>query len=216
AVIGLAVGEAEQAFLENRILAIPQGEREAQLLLVVRNTGQAVFSPAIGAGARLVVAEVVPRVAAITVVFAHGTPLALAQIRAPLLPGETSLTVSFEPKMLCCHGRILPLTRTVAQGRVCNGPAPDRARCLRWGRTGDDCATGRRRSAGSRNCRRDPARPTAASTAPRRRLRGSSPVAFGSVAQHDWLRPSRTSSAIRCDARERLDLAHGGGHTRHV
>ena len=37
AVIALAVGQAEQAFLEDRVLSIPQGQGEAQPLLVVGN-----------------------------------------------------------------------------------------------------------------------------------------------------------------------------------
>jgi hypothetical protein len=34
-VIALGVGKAEQAFLEDRILAVPQREREAETLLLV-------------------------------------------------------------------------------------------------------------------------------------------------------------------------------------
>ena len=49
AVIAFAVGQAEEPFLENRILSVPQGNREAETLLLVRDAGQPVFSPAIGA-----------------------------------------------------------------------------------------------------------------------------------------------------------------------
>src|SRR3989441_5897591 len=192
-VIGFAVGEAEQTLLENRILAVPQGQREAQLLLVVGKTGQAVFPPTIGAGARLVVAEVLPRVAAFAVILANGAPLPLAQIRAPLLPGKASLAVRFESKVLCCHGRSFQLFRTVAQGRACNAPAPDRGRCPRWGGTVGDCARDRQRWAGSRNCPRDPAPPTAGSAAPRRRPRDASSA--GSGPPPDWPRPSGNPSA---------------------
>ena len=87
AVIAFAVGQAEQAFLEDRVLAVPQGQREAEPLLVVGDAGQAVLAPAVGAGAGLVVGEVVPGVAALAVVLADGAPLAFAEVRAPLFPG---------------------------------------------------------------------------------------------------------------------------------
>jgi hypothetical protein len=49
AVIAFAVGQAEQALLQDRVFAVPQREREAQPLFVVGNAAEAVFSPAIGA-----------------------------------------------------------------------------------------------------------------------------------------------------------------------
>ena len=96
AVIALAVGQAEQAFLEDRVLAVPQGQREAEPLLVVGDAGQAVLAPAVGARAGLVVGEVVPGVAALAVVLADGAPLPLAEVRPPLLPGNLLLAGFFE------------------------------------------------------------------------------------------------------------------------
>ena len=52
AVVALAVGQAEQALLEDRIAAVPQRQRQAQPLLVVADAGDAVLAPAIGAAAR--------------------------------------------------------------------------------------------------------------------------------------------------------------------
>ena len=86
AVIALAVGQAEQPLLEDRVAAVPQREREAQPLLVVADAGEAVLAPAVGARARLVVGEVVPGVAVVAVVLADGAPLPLAQVRSPLPP----------------------------------------------------------------------------------------------------------------------------------
>ena len=63
AVVALAVGQAEQPLLEDRIAAVPEREREAEALAVVGEAGEAVLAPAVGARARLVVAEVVPGVA---------------------------------------------------------------------------------------------------------------------------------------------------------
>ena len=88
AMIALAVGQPEQAFLEDRILAIPQGQREAETLLVIADAGQTILAPAIGARAGLIVGEVIPGIAPFAVVLAHRAPLALAQVRSPLLPGN--------------------------------------------------------------------------------------------------------------------------------
>jgi hypothetical protein len=58
--IAFAVGQSEQAFLEDRVLAIPQGQREAEARVVVADAGQIIFSPAIGAQAGLIMGEVMP------------------------------------------------------------------------------------------------------------------------------------------------------------
>ena len=102
-VVALAVGQAEQAFLEDRVLAVPQGQRKAEPLMVVGDPGQAVLTPAIRARAGLVVGEVVPGVAAFAVVLAHGSPLPLAEIGPPLLPGD-SARGCVESNVFGCHG----------------------------------------------------------------------------------------------------------------
>ena len=61
AVVALAAGEAEDALLQDRVAAVPEREREAEPLLDVREPGQPVLAPAVGARAGLVVGEVVPR-----------------------------------------------------------------------------------------------------------------------------------------------------------
>ena len=48
-VVGLAVGETENAFLEDRVEAVPQGERKAKMLLVVGKSSQTVLAPVIRA-----------------------------------------------------------------------------------------------------------------------------------------------------------------------
>src|SRR5262249_5375928 len=92
AVVALAVGQAEKALLEDGILAVPQSERKAEPLLVVGDAGQAVLSPAIGSGTCLIMAEVVPGVAALAVVFADRSPLPLAEVGSPFLPGDGAVT----------------------------------------------------------------------------------------------------------------------------
>ena len=104
AVVPLAVRQAEHALLEDRIDAVPQGEREAQALTVVADPCDPVLSPAIGARARLVVREVVPCVAAGAVVLPHGAPLALAEVRAPREPRRSPRPILFKSIVLCCHG----------------------------------------------------------------------------------------------------------------
>ena len=62
AVVALAVGQSEEPLLEDRILAVPQSHAEAEALLVVGDAGDAVFAPAVGAGAGMIVGEEVPGV----------------------------------------------------------------------------------------------------------------------------------------------------------
>ena len=63
AVIALAVREAEESLLQDGILPIPEGQREAQTLFVVGNAGDAVLAPAVGARARVIVGEEIPGIA---------------------------------------------------------------------------------------------------------------------------------------------------------
>ena len=58
--IALAVGEAEQALLEDRVLAVPQPEREAEQHVLVAEPGDAVLAALVRARARLIVGDVVP------------------------------------------------------------------------------------------------------------------------------------------------------------
>jgi hypothetical protein len=87
AVVALTVREPEHPLLEDRVRAIPEGERQTQPLTVIADPRDAVLAPAIGARSGVIVREVVPRVAAGAVVLADRAPLPLAQIRAPRLPG---------------------------------------------------------------------------------------------------------------------------------
>src|SRR5262249_57267236 len=76
---------------EDRVLAIPQRERQAQALFRVADTGESVLTPAIRAAARVIVREIIPGVSSRRVVLAHGSPLPLAEIRAPESPGRLAL-----------------------------------------------------------------------------------------------------------------------------
>ena len=50
------------------------------------NTAQAIFIPAIDAGARLIMIEVFPGIAVRTIVFPNGSPGALGEVRPPQTP----------------------------------------------------------------------------------------------------------------------------------
>ena len=63
AMIALAVRQAKDAFLENRIFAVPQREREAEPLRIIADAGDAILAPAIGATSGVVMREVFPRIA---------------------------------------------------------------------------------------------------------------------------------------------------------
>ena len=68
------------------IAAIPERQPEAQPLVDIAEPGQAVFAPAVGARARVIVWEVVPGLAVGTVVLADGAPLAFADVGTPEVP----------------------------------------------------------------------------------------------------------------------------------
>src|SRR5262249_14416951 len=93
AVIALIVRQAEQPLLQNRVSPIPQGDREAENLLVVADPEDPVLSPSVGAAPRDIVTEGVPGLATGTIVFADGSPLTLADVGAPSLPANAQRLV---------------------------------------------------------------------------------------------------------------------------
>ena len=102
AVVAFFVGQAEETLLQKRVLLIPECERQAKVLKTVAVTGQAVLVPAVGAAASVVVREMVPGIAAGTVIFPDSAPGPLGQIRAPVFPVSAA-------------------SRTVAQAAVLGG-----------------------------------------------------------------------------------------------
>src|SRR5262249_40964772 len=107
AMIALAVGQSKQALFENRILAIPQRQREAEPLFVVGDSGQAILAPAIGPGAGLVVGEVVPSVAPLAIVLADSSPLSLAKVGPPHFPRNAARPRLIESIVFSRHGAAL-------------------------------------------------------------------------------------------------------------
>jgi hypothetical protein len=90
AVIALRIGEAKETFFEDRITPVPKGEGETEPLMVIAESGNSIFAPSVGAAAGVIVGKIIPRIAVRTIIFTHGAPLALAEVRAPLAP-ETIL-----------------------------------------------------------------------------------------------------------------------------
>ena len=108
AVIAFAVGQAEGPLLQDRIAPVPKRQREAQHLMVVADAAQPIFAPTVGARAGLVVGEVVPGVAVVAVVLPDRSPLPLAEVWSPLLPGRAILPRLIQPVLLClvAHWRL--------------------------------------------------------------------------------------------------------------
>ncbi len=88
AVVPLAVGEAEHPLLEDRVLAVPEAEREAEQHVVVAEPGDAVLAAQVGARAGLVVRDVVPGLDVLVHVLPNAAPLPLAEVGPPLSPGD--------------------------------------------------------------------------------------------------------------------------------
>ena len=91
AVIPLVAAQAEEALLQDRIATVPQGQREAHQFVAIREAREAVFAPAIGSRARVVVREVLPGCPVRAVVFTNRAPLSLAQVGPPALPVSLAL-----------------------------------------------------------------------------------------------------------------------------
>ena len=76
AVVALAVGQAEQPLLQDRVAAVPERQRKAEDLLIVAEPEDAVLAPTVRAAPSRVVADRVPGRSAGAVVLANRAPLA--------------------------------------------------------------------------------------------------------------------------------------------
>ena len=79
-VVAFAVGQAEKPLLEDRVAAVPERQREAKAALIVGPAGDSIFTPSVGALVGMVEWEIGPAIAAGTVVFPDGAPLAVGYI----------------------------------------------------------------------------------------------------------------------------------------
>src|SRR5439155_25851258 len=110
AVVTLVARQPEDPLLQDRVAAVPHGDRKANVLVTVADAGDAVLIPAIGSGSRLIVRKVFPGVAIRAVVLADGAPRTLAQVRAPALPMRPLLPRAFQPDFFAGHINIFSPT----------------------------------------------------------------------------------------------------------
>src|SRR6476469_255369 len=80
AVVSFGIAQTKEPLLQDRIVTVPERDGETQSLLQVAKPGEPVFSPVVRTGARVIVRDVLPRVAVLAVVFAYRSPLPLAEV----------------------------------------------------------------------------------------------------------------------------------------
>src|SRR5438477_3969987 len=86
AVVAFISCQSKEPLFQNRIAAVPHGEREADHLVTVADSRDAVFAPSIGARTRLLVRKRFPRGPARAVIFTDRSPLTFRKIGPPALP----------------------------------------------------------------------------------------------------------------------------------
>ena len=92
--VAFAIGQAEQPLLEDRVLAVPQGQSKAEPLLIVGNAGEAILTPMRCARPRMIVREVIPGVAVFALVLADRAPLSFAEVGPHFFHGKPSVRAS--------------------------------------------------------------------------------------------------------------------------
>jgi hypothetical protein len=85
-VITLRIRQAKEALLENRVAFVPKHQCQAKVLRAIADAGNAIFAPAIGPAAGVIMREIFPGGAARAVILADGSPLAVGDVRPPAPP----------------------------------------------------------------------------------------------------------------------------------
>src|SRR5262249_19116794 len=85
-VISFAVSEPEKAFLENRVVAVPERQRKAKPGFLVADAKQTIFTPPLCTRTGVIMWKVIPGSAALTVILANRTPLPVTQVGSPQPP----------------------------------------------------------------------------------------------------------------------------------
>src|SRR5262249_32270461 len=104
AVVPFLPGQPEQPFLEDRVLLVPQGEREAEVLAAIGDAGDPVLVPAVGPGTGVIMGQVVPRGPARAVVLPQRSPRPLAEIGTPAVPVPDALPGLLQAELLRVDG----------------------------------------------------------------------------------------------------------------
>ena len=106
-VVALRAGQAEDALLEDRVDSVPERERETEELVIVTDPAKTFLAPAKGARPRLIVGDVVPRVASGAVVLAHRSPCAFTDVRSPAPPAGGIVAQPRALGVLVAHARVV-------------------------------------------------------------------------------------------------------------
>src|SRR4029077_6155642 len=77
---------------------------ETEPLLVVANSGQAIFAPAIGPRTRLLMRQIVPGITVRAIILAHRSPLPIAEVWSPQVPALFLRIIFFNPPLFGVHG----------------------------------------------------------------------------------------------------------------
>src|SRR6267378_6916105 len=91
-------------------MTIPEGPGEAEPLLVVANSGKAVFAPAISSRTRLLMRQIVPGITVRTIILAHRSPLAVAKVWSPQVPALFLRIIFFDTRLIGLHDGLLSTT----------------------------------------------------------------------------------------------------------
>ncbi len=86
AVISLVTRQAENAFFQDGVALVPEGQGKTDILLPIADASQAVFVPAVSARSGVIMRQILPCISIWAVVFAHRAPSTFAEIRAPPFP----------------------------------------------------------------------------------------------------------------------------------
>ena len=147
AVVAFLVRQTEEAFLEDRVTAIPQSETEAQPLFVIAEAGKGILAPAEGALMSVIEWEIRPGVAVRRVVLANGSPGAVGKVRPPAGPVGGRIA---EPVAFGADGHGSRRERiVVAIGQIWSAAARCRTSRPRYGRVGGRGQAVRQRAVGA-------------------------------------------------------------------
>ena len=103
AVVSLRTRETKEAFLEDGIALVPEGKGKAKPFFEIRNSSDSIFAPAVGAGACVVMREIIPGVAVRAVILPYRAPLPFAQIRPPQMPVLFAIVILLEALLFGVH-----------------------------------------------------------------------------------------------------------------
>src|ERR1700738_1607787 len=101
--IALVAVQAEEAFFEDRIAAVPHSDRKANVLMAVADAGDTVLVPPIRPGPGVVMRQKFPGGAFRAIVLADGSPGPLGKVRPPALPVCPPRSGFFESEFFACH-----------------------------------------------------------------------------------------------------------------